>query len=144
MLHPVAFLVYLVAATAEANRTPFDLPEAEQELVAGFNTEYGSMKFALIQMAEYLNMITVSVLCANMFLGGWHSPVAGVLDGHFLFGMMWLGSRWALCSSLFIWLRGTLPRLRYDQLMSFGWKVLLPVVTVNVMLTAALVVKGIL
>lgn len=132
----VAFLVYFVAATAEVSRTPFDLPEGEAELVAGFHTEYSSMKFALIQMAEYLNMITVAVLCANLFLGGWHSGFPFLPDGP-LFGFVYFAAKVSLLLFVFIWLRGTLPRFRYDQLMHFGWKVLIPVAVVNVLGTAA-------
>jgi len=130
-----AFVVYIVAATAEVNRTPFDLPEAETELVAGFHTEYSSMRFALIQMAEYVNMITASAVGANLFFGGWMSPVPFLPD-HFvwfllkLFGFLFF----------FIWLRGTLPRFRYDQLMSFGWKILVPLAVFSIFLTAAVVV----
>jgi NADH-quinone oxidoreductase subunit H len=131
----VAFAVYLVAGTAEANRTPFDLPEAETELVAGFHTEYSSMRFALLQMAEYVHMITISAVGANLFFGGWLSPVPGLPDSPLWFGLKLLAGLF-----FFIWLRGTLPRFRYDQLMDFGWKVLLPLAVLNVMLTAAGVV----
>jgi NADH-quinone oxidoreductase subunit H len=131
-----AFVVYLISATAECNRTPFDLPEGETELVAGFHTEYSSMKFALLQMAEYVNMITVSALATSLFLGGWHAPFPGLPDSG-LFGLVWFGGK-ALCFLFFfIWLRGTVPRFRYDQLMSFGWKVLVPLATLNVLLTGA-------
>lgn len=132
----VAFLVYFVAATAEVSRTPFDLPEGEAELVAGFHTEYSSMKFALIQMAEYLNMITVAVLCALLFLGGWHSGLPFLPDGP-LFGFAYFAAKVAALLFVFIWLRGTLPRFRYDQLMHFGWKVLIPVAAFNILATAA-------
>jgi NADH-quinone oxidoreductase subunit H len=130
-----AFLVYFIAATAEVARIPFDLPEGETELVAGFHTEYSSMRFALIQMAEYINMITVAVLCANLFLGGWHSGIPG-LPSQGLFGFVWWGAKVAFLLFVFIWLRGTLPRFRYDQLMHFGWKVLIPVATVSILATA--------
>jgi NADH-quinone oxidoreductase subunit H len=122
-----AFLVYLAAATAEVNRIPFDLAEAEAELVAGFHTEYGSMKFALIQMAEYVNMITVTVLATNLFLGGWWAPIPALQNvlGVDL-GLAWFAAKVAVLLFVFIWLRGTLPRLRYDQLMRFGWLVLIP------------------
>jgi NADH-quinone oxidoreductase subunit H len=133
-----AFLVYMVAATAEVARIPFDLPEGETELVAGFHTEYSSMRFALIQMAEYINMITVAVLATNLFLGGWHSGVPG-LPSEGLLGFAWWGGKVALLLFVFIWLRGTLPRFRYDQLMSIGWKVLIPAVTVWIMAFAAAV-----
>jgi NADH-quinone oxidoreductase subunit H len=134
-----AFLVYFVAATAEVARIPFDLPEGETELVAGFHTEYSSMRFALLQMAEYINMITVAVLCTNLFLGGWHSGVPG-LPSAGLFGFLWWGLKVAVLLFVFIWLRGTLPRFRYDQLMHFGWKVLIPVAAVWILATAAGVV----
>jgi NADH-quinone oxidoreductase subunit H len=117
----VGFLTFFVAGVAETNRAPFDLPEAEQELVAGYHTEYSGMRWGLFQMAEYINMLTLSALTVTLFLGGWLGP--GDTD--------WLGPLWfllklALVVYVFIWLRTTLPRLRYDQLMSFGWKVLLP------------------
>ena len=137
VLQPVAFVVYAIAATAEVSRTPFDLPEAETELVAGFHTEYSSMKFALLQMAEYINIITVSVLSVNLFLGGWHFPIAAVGPSVF-----WFIGKVGIVLFIFIWLRGTLPRFRYDQLMALGWKVLIPVVTINIMLTAMLVAAG--
>jgi NADH-quinone oxidoreductase subunit H len=120
-----AALVYFVAATAEVSRTPFDLPEGETELVAGFHTEYSSMKFALIQQAEYINMITVAVLATNLFLGGWH-PGLPFLPSTGLWGFVWFSAKVAALLFVFIWLRGTLPRFRYDQLMDFGWKVLIP------------------
>ena len=130
-----AFVVYVIAATAEVNRTPFDLPEAETELVAGFHTEYSSMKFALLQMAEYVNMITVAAIGTNMFLGGWLSPVPFLPHG-----FVWFLLKMAVVLFYFIWLRGTLPRFRYDQLMHFGWKVLVPVAALNALLTAGVVV----
>jgi NADH-quinone oxidoreductase subunit H len=130
-----AFVVYFIAAAAEVARTPFDLPEGETELVAGFHTEYSSMRFALIQMAEYINMITVSVLATNLFLGGWNSGIPGVpSDG--LFGFAFWFAKVGLLLFVFIWLRGTLPRFRYDQLMHFGWKALIPVAAVWIMITA--------
>jgi NADH-quinone oxidoreductase subunit H len=130
----LGFLVYLVAATAEVNRTPFDLPEAETELVAGFHTEYSSMRFALLQMAEYVNMITVAAVGASLFFGGWLSPVPFLPDSP-----LWFFLKMFAGLFFFIWLRGTLPRLRYDQLMAFGWKVLVPLATLNILLTAAFV-----
>jgi NADH-quinone oxidoreductase subunit H len=130
----LGFAVYLVAATAEVNRTPFDLPEAETELVAGFHTEYSSMRFALLQMAEYVNMITVAAVGANLFFGGWLSPVSFLPDSP-----LWFFVKLFAGLFFFIWLRGTLPRLRYDQLMAFGWKVLVPLATLNILLTAAFV-----
>jgi NADH-quinone oxidoreductase subunit H len=133
-----AFLVYFIAATAEVARIPFDLPEGETELVAGFHTEYSSMRFALIQMAEYINMITVSVLGTNLFLGGWHAGIPG-LPSEGLPGFVWWGLKVAVLLFVFIWLRGTLPRFRYDQVMHFGWKVLIPVAAVWILVTATAV-----
>jgi len=130
-----AFAVFLVAATAEVNRTPFDLPEAETELVAGFHTEYSSMRFALLQMAEYINMITASAVGANLFLGGWHFGVKGVPKSP-----LWFIGKTLAFLFFFIWLRGTLPRFRYDQLMHFGWKVLVPIAMLWIFVAAALLV----
>jgi NADH-quinone oxidoreductase subunit H len=130
-----AFLVYFIAATAEVARIPFDLPEGETELVAGFHTEYSSMRFALLQMAEYINMITVAVLGTNLFLGGWHAGIPG-LPSEGLPGFVWWGAKVAVLLFVFIWLRGTLPRFRYDQLMDIGWKVLVPVAAVWILVTA--------
>jgi NADH-quinone oxidoreductase subunit H len=132
---PLAFIIFLVAGTAEANRTPFDLPEAETELVAGFHTEYSSMRFALLQMAEYVHMITISAVGANLFLGGWMSPVPFLPDSP-----AWFVLKLAAFLFFFVWLRGTLPRFRYDQLMDFGWKVLVPLATFNLLATAVVVV----
>jgi NADH-quinone oxidoreductase subunit H len=130
----VGFIVFLIAGTAETNRAPFDLPEAETELVAGYHTEYSGMRWGLFQMAEYVNLIMLSALATTLFLGGWHGPWDE------WFGPVWFLLKVALMIFLFIWLRTTLPRLRYDQLMRFGWKVLLPVATANAVVTAALVV----
>jgi NADH-quinone oxidoreductase subunit H len=130
----VAFLVYVVAATAEANRTPFDLPEAETELVAGFHTEYSSMRFALLQMAEYVHMIVIAAIGTDVFLGGWLSPLPFLPDSP-----LWFLLKLAGVLFFFIWLRGTVPRFRYDQLMAFGWKVLIPLATLNILVTAAVV-----
>jgi NADH-quinone oxidoreductase subunit H len=129
----VGLLVFLAAGTAETNRPPFDLPEADTELVAGYHTEYSGMRFGLFSMAEYVNMITLSGLCVTLFLGGWLGPWPPL-------GPVWFLLKVLILIGLFIWLRATLPRLRYDQLMAFGWKVLLPVATVNAVVTAALVV----
>src|ERR1043166_4994430 len=139
--HPLGFIVYLIAAIAETNRVPFDLPEAETELVAGFHTEYSAMKFALFFLAEYINMFTVSMLATTLFFGGWNVPLLHYLvaPGSFAFGIISaLGFLFKICVFLFIyiWLRGTLPRFRFDQLMSFGWKFLLPVALLNIFLTA--------
>jgi len=134
----LGFLVYLVAATAEVNRTPFDLPEAETELVAGFHTEYSSMRFALLQMAEYVNMMTVSAVGTSLFFGGWLAPVPALQTalGHDI-GFLWFLAKMGAALFFFIWLRGTVPRFRYDQLMHFGWKVLVPLATLNILATAA-------
>ncbi len=128
---PIGFIIFMIAAFAETNRTPFDLGEADSELIAGYNMEYGSVKFAMFYLAEYVNMIIVSALAATLFLGG---P-----DGPFLPGFIWLGIKIAALLFLFIWVRATLPRLRYDRLMKFGWKVLLPVATANLLVTAIIV-----
>ncbi|MCI0405421.1 MAG: NADH-quinone oxidoreductase subunit NuoH [candidate division Zixibacteria bacterium] len=125
---PVGFLLYLISAFAETNRTPFDLPEAETELVAGYFTEYSSMKFAMFTIAEYANMVTVSALATTLFLGGWQGP--------FLPPVVWFLLKVMFFIFLYIWVRATLPRFRYDQLMRFGWLVLLPVGLVNVLVTA--------
>ncbi len=121
-----AFVIYMIAACAEVNRTPFDLAESETELVAGFHTEYSSMKFALLQMAEYINMITVCALASNMFLGGWLSPLPGILPN----SPLWFFAKMMFLLFVFIWLRATVPRFRYDQLMHFGWKRLIPAVAI--------------
>ena len=134
LLQPLGFAIFLVAAVAETNRAPFDLPEAESELVAGYHTEYAGLKFAAFFLAEYVNMIIVSALGATLFLGGFSGPV--------LPGFLWLAIKVAVLLFLFIWLRATLPRLRYDQLMSFGWKVLLPLATLNLIVTAIVVAVG--
>ena len=125
---PLGFLIYFTCALAETNRAPFDLPEAETELVAGFHTEYSSMKFAMFFMAEYANMITVSALATTMFLGGWLGPVGP--------SPVWFLGKVFFLLFLFIWFRATLPRFRYDQLMGFGWKVLLPMALANVAYSA--------
>ena len=133
----LAFLIYVIAATAEVNRTPFDLPEAEAELVAGFHTEYSSMRFALLQMAEYVNMITVSAVGTSMFFGGWLAPVPALQTAFGVdLGLLWFFLKMAAGLFFFVWLRGTLPRVRYDQLMHFGWKVLVPLATLNILATA--------
>ena len=128
----VGMLVFFFGGIAETSRAPFDLPEAEQELVAGYHTEYSGMRWGLFQMAEYINMITISGLMVTLFFAGWHGP--------WNLGPLWFLLKLAGVIFVFIWLRTTLPRLRYDQLMRFGWKVLLPVATVNAIATAALVV----
>ena len=128
----VGLIVFFIAGIAETNRPPFDLPEAEQELVAGYHTEYGGMRFGLFSTAEYINMITLSGLAVTLFFGGW--------DGPFLPGPLWFVLKLGAFIFVFLWLRATLPRLRYDQLMRFGWKVLLPIATLNAVVTAVLVV----
>jgi NADH-quinone oxidoreductase subunit H len=133
----VGLAVFLLAGTAETARAPFDLPEAEQELVAGYHTEYGGMRFGLFTMSEYINLITLSGLCVTLFLGGWHGPG---WDGPTWLAPIWFVAKLAVLLYLFIWMRATLPRLRYDQLMRFGWKVLLPVATLNAVVTAFFVV----
>ena len=133
----VGLIVFLFAGTAETSRAPFDLPEAEQELVAGYHTEYGGMRFGLYTMSEYINLITLSALGVTLFLGGWHGPG---WDGATWAGPLWFIGKLALLLFVFIWMRTTLPRLRYDQLMSFGWKILLPVATINALVTAVVVV----
>ena len=133
---PLGFVIYLISAIAETNRVPFDLPEAETELVAGFHTEYSAMKFAFFFMAEYVNMLTVSMLATTLFLGGWNGP--GVAQFPIL-GVFYFLIKILFFLFLYIWLRGTLPRFRFDQLMNFGWKFLLPVAILNVILTATVI-----
>jgi NADH-quinone oxidoreductase subunit H len=129
----VGLIVFFIAGIAETNRAPFDLPEAETELVAGYLTEYSGMRFGLFSMAEYINMIVLSALAVTLFFGGWVGPVEAL-------GPLWFVLKLLAVLFVFIWLRTTVPRLRYDQLMAFGWKVLLPVATINALVTAALVV----
>ena len=129
----LGFLIFMVAGFAEANRAPFDLPEADAELVAGYQTEYGGMRFGSFMLAEYIEMLVISGIAVTFFLGGWMGPGPG-----------WLDPVWMLLKTLslvfvFFWIRATLPRLRYDQLMSLGWKVMLPLATLNVLVTAVLV-----
>jgi NADH-quinone oxidoreductase subunit H len=127
---PVAFIIYCIAMVGETNRAPFDLPEAEGELVGGFHTEYSSLKFALFFLAEYVNLITVSAIATTLFLGGWRVPfgIERVWPGANVgwWPVLWFMAKLLAFIFLFIWLRGTLPRLRYDQFMRFGWKVLIP------------------
>jgi NADH-quinone oxidoreductase subunit H len=138
-VQPIGFIVYLISAIAETNRVPFDLPEAETELVAGFHTEYSAMKFALFFMAEYINMFTVSMLATTLFLGGWNGPFVRQLPW---LGVLYFLGKVTFFLFLYIWLRGTLPRFRFDQLMNFGWKFLLPVAILNIILTATLQITG--
>ena len=128
----VGLVIFFIAGIAETSRAPFDLPEAEQELVAGYHTEYSGMRWGLFQMAEYINLITLSALMVTLFFSGWHGP--------WNLGPLWFILKLFGVLFVFIWLRTTLPRLRYDQLMRFGWKVLLPVATINAVITALVVV----
>jgi NADH-quinone oxidoreductase subunit H len=135
----VAFFIYLMAAYAETNRIPFDLPEAEAELVAGYHTEYSAMKFAMFFMAEYANMITVACVATLLFLGGWSGPVFGPPIVQALLPTFWFVVKVVGFLFVYIWVRGTLPRFRYDQLMAFGWKFLLPLAIANIVVTALVV-----
>ena len=126
--------MFFLGGLAETARVPFDLPEAESELVAGYHTEYSGMRWGLFQMAEYINLITLSALAVTLFLDGWH---IGFWDS---LGPIWFLLKLFVLLFIFIWLRTTLPRLRYDQLMKLGWKILLPIATVNALVTAFLVV----
>ncbi|MEX0993060.1 MAG: NADH-quinone oxidoreductase subunit NuoH [Solirubrobacterales bacterium] len=130
----VGFLIFMIAGFAETNRPPFDLPEADAELVGGYNTEFGGMRFGSFFMAEYMNMIVISGLIAALFLGGYLGP------GPVGLSPLWMVLKMFAVVLFFIWVRATLPRLRYDQLMSFGWKVLLPLATLNLLVTAVVVV----
>jgi NADH-quinone oxidoreductase subunit H len=134
----VGFLIFLIAGFAETNRTPFDLPEADAELVQGYMTEYGASRFALYYFAEYLNMFVISAIAATVFLGGWLLPFG--IDPPGWVDPIVVLFKIVIFITLFIWIRATLPRLRYDQLMSFGWKILLPLATVNALVTAIVVV----
>jgi NADH-quinone oxidoreductase subunit H len=140
----VAFFIYLTAAFAETNRIPFDLPEGETELVAGYHTEYSSMKFAMFFMAEYTNMVTVACVATTIFLGGWHGPAIPWAPGivQAVLPLFWFLIKVFFFLFLYIWVRGTLPRFRYDQLMAFGWKVLLPLAIANVLVTSFVVAVG--
>jgi NADH-quinone oxidoreductase subunit H len=135
----IAFFIYIMAAYAETNRIPFDLPEAETELVAGYHTEYSSMKFAMFFMAEYANMITVACVASILFFGGWSGPVFGPPIVQSLLPVLWFMLRVFLFLFIYIWVRGTLPRFRYDQLMAFGWKFLLPLAIANIIVTGLVV-----
>jgi NADH-quinone oxidoreductase subunit H len=130
-LQPLGFVIFLLGAIAETNRSPFDLPEAEQELIAGYQTEYGGFKFAMFYVGEYMGVVTMSLLAATLFFGGWHGPV--------LPGPVWVALKTFAFVFFFVWLRATLPRVRHDQLMAFGWKVLVPLGLVNVVATAIVV-----
>jgi NADH-quinone oxidoreductase subunit H len=132
LLQPVGFAIFMVAGIAETNRAPFDFPEAEQELVAGYHTEYSSMRFAMFFLAEYINMVTVSAVAADLYLGGWHGPLIPAS-----FGWIWFLLKVGAILFFYVWMRWTLPRYRYDQLMRFGWKVLLPIAVLNLLATGA-------
>jgi NADH-quinone oxidoreductase subunit H len=138
----VAFFIYLMAAFAETNRSPFDLPEAESELTGGYHTEYSSMKFAMFFMAEYGNMITVGCVATLMFLGGWTSPMGDLMPPpqniliHAFFPIFWFVTKVFCFLFLYVWVRGTLPRFRYDQLMNFGWRYLMPLAILNILGTS--------
>jgi NADH-quinone oxidoreductase subunit H len=135
-LQPVGFLIYFIAAIAETNRIPFDLPEGETELVGGFHTEYSSFKFAMFFMSEYANMITVSCLATLLFFGGWLGPLFGPTWMRVLLPVFWFCLKVFCFLFFYIWLRGTLPRFRYDQLMALGWKFLLPLALLNILVTS--------
>jgi len=126
--NPISFIIYLITAFAETNRAPFDLPEAEQELTAGYHTEYGGMKFAIFFLGEYVNILAVSAIAVTLFLGGWQGP--------WDIPVVWFLVKVALFVFFFMWVRSTMARFRYDQLMSFGWKVLVPIATLNLLITA--------
>lgn len=126
--NPISFIIYLITGFAETNRAPFDLPEAEQELTAGYHTEYGGMKFAMFFLAEYINILAVSSIAVTLFLGGWLGP--GEIP------VVWFLVKVAFLVFLFMWVRATMARFRYDQLMTFGWKVLTPIATLNLIITA--------
>lgn len=126
--NPIGFIIYIITAFAETNRAPFDLPEAEHELTAGYHTEYGGMKFAAFFLAEYVNILAVSSIAVTLFLGGWHGP--------WNIPVVWFLLKVAVLVFFFMWVRATLPRFRYDQLLSFGWKFLLPLATLNLLITA--------
>jgi NADH-quinone oxidoreductase subunit H len=129
---PVGFAAFVLTMLAETNRVPFDLPEADSELVAGYHVEYSSMKFAAFFMGEYMNMLAISAVCTTLFLGGWHGPWLPPAWG----GPLWFFTKVAVLMVCFLWVRWTFPRLRYDQLMNLGWKVLLPLTLANAMVTA--------
>jgi NADH-quinone oxidoreductase subunit H len=133
-LQPLGFLIYVIAGVAETNRAPFDFPEAEQELVAGYNTEYSSVRFALFPQAEYINMTTMSAVATDLYLGGWHGPFLPAE-----YGWIWFLAKVGAILFVYIWVRWTVPRYRYDQLMAFGWKWLFPAAVINLIVTAAAV-----
>jgi NADH-quinone oxidoreductase subunit H len=130
-VQPFGFVLFLIAAVAETNRAPFDLPEAEQELIAGYQTEYGGFKFAMFYIGEYVGIVTMSLLATTLFLGGWHGPL--------LPGPVWVVIKTLALIFFFVWLRATLPRVKHDQLMALGWKVLVPLGLANIVVTAVIV-----
>jgi NADH-quinone oxidoreductase subunit H len=136
---PLGFAIYLISAYAETNRSPFDLPEAESELVAGYHTEYSAMKFAMFFVAEYCNMVTVACLATLMFFGGWLGPAFGPPILQAVLPVVWFCVKVFLFMFLYVWVRWSLPRFRYDQLMAFGWKILLPLALANILVTALIV-----
>ncbi len=136
-----AFLMYMIAATAETNRPPFDLPEAETELVAGFHTEYSGIRFAMFFLGEYVHVVVISAMAVTLFFGGWHGPTFGFLS--WAWPLLWFTLKTALFVYLFVWLRATLPRLRYDQLMWLGWKRLIPAALAWIMVTAVVNTEGV-
>ena len=137
----VSFVTYVISSVAEVNRTPFDLPEAEQEIVAGYLTEYSSIKWALFQMAEYVNMMTAAAFISTLFLGGWRGPafLNNIIPGVAEWPFIWLLLKMAIFMFLFIWLRATLPRFRYDQLMRFGWIWLFEIALLSALVAAAII-----
>jgi len=136
VLQPIGFIIFFISGLAEANRSPFDLPETENELVAGFATEYGGIKFALFYMGEYIHMITVSALTTVFFLGGWYGPFVNQIP---FLGLVYFVIKVALVIFVIVWVRASLPRIRYDKLMQFCWKFLLPLSLLNLAVTAVAV-----
>ena len=134
VLNPIGFIIFFISMIAEVNRVPFDLPEAETELVSGYSTEYTGIRFGMFMMAEYVNMLTMSSLVTLLYLGGWNGPSFIPLPP-----FVWFALKVAVFLFIFVWLRASLPRLRYDRLMSLGWKVMLPVAILNLIVTAAFV-----
>lgn len=137
IFQPIGIIIFFIATLAEINRSPFDMPEAEQELTAGYHVEYSGMKFALFMMTEYIKMIVISVLCATLFLGGYLGPFVDQVPW---LGPVYLGIKTLLLMFLIIWIRATMPRIRYDRLMAFGWKILLPLALFNVFLTGVIII----